>query len=43
MTVHKAPEETATVTMTLEYGGHTYTDELIVYITELELEVENNG
>ncbi len=43
MTVHKAPEETATVTMTLEYRGHTYTDELIVYITELELEVENNG
>ena len=37
MTVHKAPEETVTVTMTLEYGGHTYTDDLTVYITELEV------
>ena len=38
MTVHKAPEETVTVTMTLEYGAHTYTDALTVYITELEVE-----
>ncbi len=38
MTVHKAPEETATITMTLKYGAHTYTDTLTVYITELEVE-----
>ena len=43
MTVHKTPEETVTITMSLEYGGHSYTDHLTVYITELELEVENNG
>ena len=38
MTVHKAPEETAQITMTLVYGAHTYTDTLTVYITELEVE-----
>ncbi len=30
-------EKPVTVTATLEYDGHTYTDELIVYATELEV------
>ena len=43
MTVSKdAHEEKVTVSMTLEYEGKTYTDELTVFITELELEVEGN-
>lgn len=38
MTVsHKAKEEPVTVTMTLEYDGHTYTDTMTIYITELEV------
>ena len=38
MTVEKAADEPVTVKMTLEYNGHTYTDELLIYITELEVE-----
>jgi len=38
MIVEKAADEPVIIKMTLEYGGHTYSDELIVYITELEVE-----
>ena len=38
MTVLKAAEEPVAVTMTLTYGGHTYTDTMTVYVTELEVE-----
>ena len=41
MTVENLTDEPVTVKMTLKYDGHEYTDELIVYITELE--VETNG
>lgn len=37
MTVNKTFDDPVTVTMTLEYDGHTYTDELIVYISEWEV------
>lgn len=37
MTVLKATEDPITVTMTLVYGGRTYTDTLTVYLTELEV------
>lgn len=37
MYVHKAVPDPVTVTMTLEYDGHTYTDRMTVYITELEV------
>ena len=35
-----APDEIVTISMKLEYGGKTYTDELKVYITELEVETD---
>ncbi|MCR5522466.1 MAG: hypothetical protein K6F64_02360 [Clostridia bacterium] len=38
MTVEKASETPIIITMTLDYDGHIYTDELTVYITELEVE-----
>ena len=39
MTVGKeATDDPVTVTMTLVYNGHTYTDKLTVYITRLEVE-----
>ncbi|MBQ6023165.1 MAG: hypothetical protein IJL25_09565 [Clostridia bacterium] len=41
MSVNGASDQPVTVTMTLEYGGHTYTDELTVYITELEVATDN--
>ena len=37
MTVNRAFDDPVTVTMTLEYDGHTYTDDLIVYISEWEV------
>lgn len=40
MTVEGSGEETVTVKMILEYGGHTYTDELTVYITEMEVQTD---
>ncbi len=46
MNVIGAQEEPVTVTAVLEYDGHTYTDELIVYATEWEVktdEQEHNG
>ncbi len=44
MTVVGTKEEPVTVTATLEYDGHTYTDKLIVYATELEVKTdEPNG
>ena len=33
----KAVNDPVTVTMTLEYDGHTYTDEMLVYISEWEV------
>jgi hypothetical protein len=41
MTVLSADKETVMIKMTLEYEGKTYTDELLVYITELEVATEN--
>ena len=38
MTVLKTCDTPVTVTMTLQYGAHTYTDYITVYITELEVE-----
>ena len=38
--VLKNPDEPVTITMTLEYEGKTYSDELTVYITELEVETD---
>ncbi len=35
-----APDEIVTISMKLEYDGKTYTDELKVYITELEVETD---
>ena len=37
MTVNADGEKEITVTMTLEYDGHTYTDDLTVYITGMEV------
>lgn len=37
MTVHAAREEAITITATLDYDGHTYSDTLTLYITELEV------
>ncbi len=34
------PDEPVTIKMTLEYEGKTYSDELTVYITELEVETD---
>lgn len=40
MTVAGTQEEPVTVTAILEYDGHTYTDKLIVYATELEVKTD---
>ncbi len=40
MTVNAEGEKEITVTMTLEYDGHTYTDDLTVYITEKEVSTD---
>ena len=40
MTVNAMREEPFTIKMTLEYDGHTYTDTLTVYLTELEVETD---
>ncbi|MBQ7596445.1 MAG: hypothetical protein IJU45_07265 [Clostridia bacterium] len=40
MTVKSTQEEPLTVTATLDYDGHTYTDKLIVYATELEVKTD---
>ena len=40
MTVNVNGEKTVTVKMTLEYDGHTYTDDLTVYITEKEVSTD---
>jgi len=40
MTVEENYDEPITVTMTLEYDGHTYSDTLTVYITELEVKTD---
>ena len=40
MTVKTMYNEPFTITMTLEYDGHTYTDVLTVYLTELEVETD---
>ena len=40
MTVKAMTDEPFTIQMTLEYDGHTYTDELTVYLTELEVETD---
>ncbi len=37
MTVHAAREEAITITATLNYDGHTYSDTLTLYVTELEV------
>ena len=37
MTVLKASDDPVIVTMTLQYGGHTYTDSIKVYVTEWEV------
>lgn len=37
MTVHAAREEAITITATLEYDGHTYSDTMTLYVTELEV------
>ncbi|MBQ7638163.1 MAG: hypothetical protein IJS90_04605 [Clostridia bacterium] len=41
MTVLKAVDDPVTITMTLDYNGKTYTDDLLVYITEMEVATEN--
>lgn len=40
MTANGAQEEPVYVTAKLEYNGHTYTDTLIVYATELEVKTD---
>lgn len=40
LSVLSAPDEIVTITMKLEYEGKTYTDDLKVYITELEVETD---
>ena len=40
MTVKAMHDEPFTITMTLEYDGHTYSDVLTVYLTELEVETD---
>ena len=37
MSVHAAREEAITITATLEYDGHVYSDTITVYVTELEV------
>lgn len=41
MNVLQASDKPVTITMTLDYDGHSYTDQLLVYITELEVETTN--
>ncbi|MBR4765343.1 MAG: hypothetical protein IK085_01120 [Clostridia bacterium] len=41
MTVEKLVDDPVIITMTLDYDGHTYTDDLTVYITEWEEETQN--
>ncbi|MBO4342494.1 MAG: hypothetical protein J5870_05310 [Clostridia bacterium] len=36
-----APDEKLVINMKFEYDGHTYTDDLTVYITELEVATDN--
>lgn len=43
LTVVDTQEEPLTVTATLEYDGHTYSDELTVYATELEVNTDEQG
>ena len=38
-----ATDEPVTVTAVMEYNGHTYTDTLIVHLTDMELEATTNG
>ena len=40
MTVHAATDEAVTITATLNYDGHTYSDTITVYITELEVKTD---
>ena len=40
MNVHAAREEAVTITATLEYDGHVYSDTMTVYVTELEVETD---
>lgn len=40
MTVNAMYDEPFTITMTLEYDGHVYSDVLTVYLTELEVETD---
>ncbi|MBQ6421389.1 MAG: hypothetical protein IJK02_09980 [Clostridia bacterium] len=43
MTVLECTDDPVTVTMTLTYKGHTYTDDLTVFITELEVETSDGN
>ena len=43
MTVVGTKEEPLTVKATLEYDGHTYSDELTVYATEMEVKTDEQG
>ena len=43
MTVIGTQEEPVTVTATLEYDGHTYTDKITIYATELEVKTDEPG
>ena len=40
MTVHAATDEAVKITATLNYDGHTYSDTITVYITELEVKTD---
>ena len=40
MNVHAAREEAVTITATLEYDGHVYSDTITVHVTELEVETD---
>ena len=42
MIAKQAKEEPVTVTVVLSYLGHEYTDTMLVYVTDLELEANNN-
>ena len=42
MRVHEVCDEPVTITMTLQYDSHTYTDTLTVYLTELEIPTTAN-
>ncbi|MBR3551863.1 MAG: hypothetical protein IKN72_00555 [Clostridia bacterium] len=43
MIAKSAAEEPVTVTVVLSYLGHEYTDTMLVYVTDLQLEVNTNG